>query len=409
MPACAGMMTRLLAIGLMSLAAPAAHAGIAFTPHLSEYSVLPRGSYADHTLVFTRIEDVYDREGNKVPLGTPALPPTPGTPTIPPGEHIDAALMLFRYLWVGNIFENTGVPYLDKHDQLFRVIANLGWQQGSEGVTRQSRLFDQRSNASGLGDVYLLGGIYGGQYRLGPLKANTLYSVTVKLPVGDYDQRSLLNIGTHYWTTIPQFALHAELFDRLQFDGTFAWQFNGSNDEPAYGGLTPTEPADVRNIELNLAWKFSEKWFVDAGWSHRESVGPNRFGKVTLSFKDPQPPLTACASLGVPPAQCSLLDNFRLDPVPGVREDRGVEGTLLTTGVYYVYRTSSVISVRAAIPIAGRGSQFPMEYDVYLGEPSGANMPISQQATVLNGVQESGAVSASPFYELRFVYLFWAP
>ena len=239
--------------------------------------------------------------------------------------------------------------------------------------------------------------------------------MTTKIPVGDYDTRSLLNIGTNYWTTIPQFAMHAELFGRLYFDGTAAYQFNGRNDSPAYGGLTPTDPADVYNFEGNLAWKLSEKWFVDLGYSYRKTVGPNKFEKVTVQFKDPLPAFTACANADINPNQCSAADNFRLVPVPGTREDRGVQGTLLTTSLYYIYRTSSVINFRVAMPIKGRGSQFPMDFNV-VTDPGG--VPISDcssassstcQRTVLNGVQEAAAVSASPFFELRFVYLVWAP
>ena len=40
---------------------------------------------------------------------------------------------------------------------------------------------------------------------------------TVKVPVGEYDREALLNVGTHYWSTIPQVAAHAELFGRLYF------------------------------------------------------------------------------------------------------------------------------------------------------------------------------------------------
>lgn len=404
----------------LALFVPVAEAGIVFTPHLSEYGILPRGTYADHTVIYTSITDVYDRDGIKVPLGTPKLPVTPGAPFIPPGESVDAALMLFRYLWIGNIFENTDVPYLNSHNQIFRVIATAGWQQGSDGVATQSRLFGLRSGGSGIGDLFVLNGIYTDEYRWGPVKGNGLWSVTTKIPVGDYDTTSLLNIGTNYWTTIPQFAMHAELFGRLYFDGTAAYQFNGRNDSPAYGGLTPTDPADLYNFEGNLAWKLSEKWFVDLGYSYRKTVGPNKFEKVTVAFKDPLPPFSGCAAAGIPVDQCTAADQFRLVPVPGTREDRGVQGTLLTTSLYYIYRTSSVINFRVAIPIKGRGSQFNMDYEVDRVDPAGLapDVRISNcasptnatcQRTVLNGVQEAAAVSASPFFELRFVYLVWAP
>jgi len=70
-------------------------------------------------------------------------------------------------------------------------------------------------------------------------------------------------------------------------------------------------------------------------------------------------------------------------------------------------------------PVAGRGSQFDITYDVctvpdcpgpdtFPQDGVGDNR-VSTVSTVLNGVQEAAAISASPYVELRFVYLFWAP
>ena len=67
--------------------AGAAQAGIVFTPHLSEYGPLPRGSYADHTYIYTQIDEIFDRNRQRKPLGETA---------IPPGSTVDAQLLLFR-------------------------------------------------------------------------------------------------------------------------------------------------------------------------------------------------------------------------------------------------------------------------------------------------------------------------
>ncbi len=407
---------RAILIALLCAAAPA-RASILFTPHLSEYADLPRGAYADHTLVYTRITEVFDDEGGVVPLGSPF---------VPEGEHVDAALLLFRYLWIGNLFENTRIPILNTHKQIFRVIANASWQEASEAINERSRLFGLHTGGNGVGDLFVLAGIYGNEHRWGPIKFNGLLSTTVKLPVGSYDTKSLLNVGTHYWTTIPQIALHADLFGRLQFDGTAAYQFNGRNDTPGYGGMTPSEPANVYNLEGNLAFKFSEKWFWDVGAFFRKSRGPNKFGNVTATFKDPQPATTLCANptgglipgILIPPEQCSLTSHFELIPVPGERQDKGIRQLYLSTSLYYIYRTSSVFDLRVSYPLNGRGSQFPMEYDVAAILPNGDRRAISDcadpadtvcQRPKLNGVQEAAAIPSAPLFELRFVYLFWAP
>jgi len=401
--------------GILLLAcAGTSHAGIVFTPHMSEYSHLSPGQYTEATFIFTDIQDIYDREGEKVHTGAPFLED---------GADVFASLMLLKSLWIGNVFRDTGVWYLRDHPQFCRIIGVLGWQQGSSEVVARDLTAGQHSGASGLGDLFGLCGIYGTEHQWGPLKVNGLLAGTVKAPIGRYDTDSLLNTGTNYWTYVPQFAYHAELFGRLYIDGTFAYQINGDNDTPAFGGLTPTRPADVRNIENNVAWKLSEHWFIDVGYSWRETVGPNRYDKYTLNLKDqPIPAQSACDNtnngLGVEIIDqnlCNSTSVFFIEPHPGPYYDRGIQGTLVTAGFYYIYRTSSVLNLRVAMPVEGRGGQIDAVYDIYNANPDGQGGYTRGSDTGLdttttqNAVQEAASVSASPYYELRFVYLFWAP
>jgi Putative MetA-pathway of phenol degradation len=407
-------MQRLLALAA-ALAAGSAQAGIIFTPHLSEYSKLPHGQYTEFMFVHTTIEDVYDRTGKRIHLGAPY---------VPKGESVEANIALMKFLWIGNVFRDSGIPVLSDHAQFCRVIGGLGWQQSSRKVVERGRLFGLTGGGNGLTDVFGLCGIYTGDYRFGPLTANGLVANTVKFPVGRFDREALLNTGTNYWSTIPQVALHAELWGRLILDATASYQFNGDNDQPAYGGMTPTRIADWRTQEVNLAFKWSEHWFTDVGFSHRESVGPNRFDQVTVSYKDPIPAQQACDNtnngLGIPiidPSLCNSSNRFYVTPKPGTYADRGIYGDALTAGVYYVYRTSSVLNLRVFYPLAGRGSQIDVDFEVcsdtVANRPpcttSSPNYVSSLPDVLLNGVQEAAATSASPYIEARFVYLFWAP
>jgi hypothetical protein len=395
------------------LPAPLAQAGIVFTPHLSEYSRLPPGQYTEFTLITTEIEHIYNREGEKIELGRPF---------VPAGDSTDAALGLVKFLWIGNLFRDTGIEFLAERPQFCRAIGVLGYQQNTGAIANRVRLFGQRPGANGIGDLFGLCGIYGKEHRFGPLKFNGLFATTVKFPIGDYDTQAALNIGTNYWSYIPQLALHAELFGRLYVDGTVAYQFNDNNDTPSFGGLTPTRVADVRNAEINFAWKFSERWFVDLGYSYRESVGSNYFDKVTINFKDqPLSPQSACDNtnngLGVRLVSQEVCDNpgsdqFFLEPRPGPYADRGTQGRLLTAGIYYVYRASTVLQLRMAQPVGGRGSEIDVIFDTCVQNPCVRDEPgndIADTPARLFGVQEAAAVSASPYFELRLVYLFWAP
>lgn len=408
-----------LAVLLLTMAG-SAHAGIVFTPHVSEYGILPAGMYAEYTLIATEIEAIYDKDGNKIKLGRPF---------VPAGDSTDAVIGLFKALWVGNVFRDSNIPYLKNHSQFCRAIGTVGYQQNTGAIANRVRLFNQRPGSNGIGDLFGLCGIYGSEHRLGPIKANGLFSTTVKFPIGRYDTRAALNTGTNYWSTIPQLALHAEVFGRFYIDGTVAYQINGNNSTPAFGGLTPTRIADVYNGEVNLAYKFSEHWFADIGYSYRRSVGSNKYDKVTINFEDqPLSPQSACDNtnngvtrtgnmLGValgPVVSQQLCDNpvsdqFFLQPRSGPYADNGVSGTLMTAGISYVYRASTVVQARVAQPIAGRGSQLDVVFDVCATQPCSQANATSQVTSRLFGVQEAAAVSASPFFELRIVHLFWAP
>ena len=391
-----------------------ARAGIVFQPHLSEYGRLPNGQYTETTFVWTEIEHIYDSNGKKIQTGTPF---------VLGGASTDAALGLFKSLWVGNLFRDTEIPILKDHPQFCRFIGVLGYQQNTEQIGDRSRLFGLRPGANGLGDLFTLCGIYGDEHLWGPVKANGLFATTVKFPVGRYDHDAILNTGTNYWTVIPQFAFHSEIYGRLYVDGTVALQINGDNDEPSAGGLTPTRIPDWINAEVNFAWKFSEHWFADIGYSYRASRGSNVYDQVTVNFEEqPLSPDSACANtnngigaIGLDPALTPEIcnnpasDQFYLNPHPGPYRDKGVFGKAVTFGFYYVYRTSSVLNFRAFVPIAGQGSQFTATYDVCTSQPCDASNAASTVDTQLFGVQEAAAISASPFFELRFVYLFWAP
>jgi hypothetical protein len=399
----------LLPAAALWLASAPTQAGIVFTPHLSEYARLPAGQYTEATLIFTEIEHIYDEDGNKIQIGRPF---------VSAGASTDAALALLKYLWVGNVFRDTNVWYLKDHPQFCRAIGVLGYQQNTEQVGDRTRVFGAKAGGNGPGDLFGLCGIYGDEHRWGPLQFNGLLATTVKAPVGRYDTDAVLNIGTNYWSVIPQFAFHAKLFDRLWLDGTFAYQFNGDNDTPSFLGLTPTDIANWRNYEINAAWKFSEHWFVDVGYGYRESVGSNRYEKLFITNEEPVNAEDGCRNLGLDTAgpQCNATNGFYVRSQPGTYTDKGIDGTLLTAGIYYIYRTSSVFQLRIAKPIDGRGSQITVPFDVYpaVADGNGGYEPdYTQRITVSTskqfGVQEAAAVSASPFLELRFVYLFWAP
>jgi len=409
-------MKQLSALLLGCLFWAGAHAGIVFTPHVSEYGILPAGQYTEFTLIGSEIEHIYDQDGNKVKLGVPF---------VPAGDSTDVGLGLIKYLWIGNLFRDSNIPILSTRSQFCRVIGTMGYQQNTGLIAARARLFAQRPGANGLGDVFGLCGIYGHEHRWGPLKFNGLIANTVKFPVGSYDTQAALNIGTNYWSTIPQLAFHAELYGRLYVDGTVAYQFNGNNNRPSFGGLTPTKPADVYNTEINLAFKWSEHWFTDIGFSRRESVGGNQYDRVTINFKDqPLGAQTACDNtnngvnnlgLGLGPVisqqlcDSPALDQFYLNPRAGPYKDKGTQGTLLTAGISYVYRASTVVQARVAKPISGRGGQIDAVFDVCATPECGPDNAVSQVVSRLYGVQEAAAVAASPYYELRLVYLFWAP
>jgi hypothetical protein len=398
---------RAAAAAAVLLASAGAQAGIVFTPHVSEYARLAPGQYTELTLVNTEIEKIYDENGKVVRVGTPF---------VPAGGSTDASLLLLKYAWFGNAFRDSDVWYLKDHPQFCRVIGTLQYQQNTEQVARRTRIFGAKPGGNGFGDVFGLCGVHTDEYRWGPVMANGMWATTVKFPVGNYDTDAILNTGTHYWSYIPSFAFHSELFGRIYVDGIFAYQINENNDSPSFLGLTPTRIADWRNYEVNVAWKFNEHWFAEVGYGHRESVGSNYYDKVDVTNEEPVRAEDGCRNLSLPPDQCNATNQFYVQsPAGAVYKDKGVEGTAITAGFVYIYRTSSVFNARVFVPIDGRGSQITVPFDVYNARPDGNGGYVRGNDTGINspsklfGVQEAAAVSASPFLELRFVYLFWAP
>lgn len=399
---------RLICAALLLCALGSAQAGIIFTPRLSEYARLAPGPYDEFAITYARIEDSFDRHGRRTPVGAPF---------VAPGQAIDAALLTYKALWVGQPFRDSGLTWLEDRELFCRAIFTAGWQQASRAVAERGRKFGDVSGGAGPGDVFALCGVYSEDLRWRSWKFNGLFSATLKLPVGRWDRDALLNVGTNYWSTIPQLGLHAQWRGRLFVDATLAWQLNGDNDDPAYGGMTPTRPADVRNAEANFAWKFSERWFADIGVSYRETVGSNRYDGVDIRNREPLEATEACNTLSLDPALCAATGLFILQSQPGAYRDEGVRATLLTAGLSYVYRNSTVLSLRALLPVEGRGAQLDISFDLYLAAPDPQNPgryaavgpPLLQTTSTLNGVQEAASVSASPAIELRLVHLFWAP
>jgi hypothetical protein len=400
---------RILIAGVaVACAATSAHAGFLFTPRVGEYGRVARAPYDEAQLYVSEIEKSFDRDGDKV---------TVGTPFVEPGESVRLALLSYKALWAGNLFRDTGVWGLRDHDQFCRLIVSAGWQQATGGAVRRSRVFGFHSGGSGPGDVFADCGIYGNDHSFGPLKVNGLVAVGLKAPVGRYDEDALLNTGTNYWTWFPQLAGHAELYGRLIADGIVALQVNGRDRDPAYGGLVPDEPADVFNAEGSLAWKFDEHWYANLGFSYLATTSDNRYGEVEVESREPLRADTLCDALNLGDTLCNSTNLFFAKAVPGEYRDDGVRLSVLTAGFSYVYRSSSVVSLRALVPLSGRGSQIDVPFDLYPAVPDltqpgrlrPAPVPVARSTSTLNGVQEAASAPASVGIELRIVYLFWAP
>jgi len=395
----AGLLTSGLLLLLLSRIA---QAGFILTPHLSEYDRLSPGSYLEANVIHTHIEKIFNRDGERIRIGTPGLPA---------GEFVNATLLQTKWLWIGESAENNGIPFLQRYQYFFRAIATAGWQEASPGLQDTSTLFGLRTQSAGLGDLFLLAGLYSDDHRFGPFNYNAILAATVKVPIGEYNEDTLLNMGTNYWTVAPIAAFHFDLGGRLLIDTAFSYQKNFSNDRPGYGGLVPSQAADVYTIESNFAWKFSEKFYADIGLSWRATNGANTFANPNLNRVDQPLPATGT----------TFPRTFYIEPVAGIYHDGGVNGLLATAGFYYIYRSSAVLNFRVAMPLRGKGSQFTLPFDVFTCGVTGVSVdnpcpppdpgaiPISRVDTELNGVQEAAAIPASMYFEARLVFLPWAP
>ncbi len=367
------------------LVASPAQAGIVFTPHLSEYQKLSRGFYFEGIVFYNSIDKVFDEKGNREALNGGTLK----------GEKVEVILNTYKFLWVTNPFRHTNVPILHDHDLFLRVVGGVGWQRSTRGAVANNSSFGLDSSAAGLADLFPLVGMYTKEHVWGPVQVNGLLAGVAKIPFGQYASDSALNIGTNYWSLMPLLAAHQTLYGRLFVDSVASYQFNFDDPRPAAGGLVPSEPADIFTLESNLAWKFSEHFYAEFGPVYSQSVGPNVFSKVTISNKEP------VAATGT-----QFPKIFFIRPQPGRYRDDGIASLLLSSGLYYVYRTSLVFNFRVYYPLLGRGSVFNVPFDVATS-PNGPS--VATVSADLPGVSEAASVPATPLFEFRLVYLPWAP
>ncbi|MDI3258810.1 MAG: transporter [Sinobacteraceae bacterium] len=407
---------RAWAAALLAAALPA-QASFIFFPGLDEYAPLARGPYVDFTLDYTHIDKIYDETGQSVDLGGGQ---------VPPGESLESVLLLPRFLWIGNVFRDTKVPILNTRNQVFRLIQPIGWQMASANLRALDERFGLKSRGAGLGDTFLLFGLYGHEHHWGVMHFNGLLATTFKLPyLGQYDEQSLLNVGTNYLTIAPQLAGHAEFFGRLFVDATAAYQVNYKNDKPAFGGLYPSDPADVYNLEGSFGWKWAPRFYTTVGALFRASIGANRYANPDLNLvQQPTPanppliqiPGLVSALLPVPLPAPPNPAIFFTSPHPGIYQDQGVRATMLSFGFNYVHRDSLVFDFRVLWPVEGKGSFFKLPYDTYLAVPSLTQPGAYERGpflttvnTRVSGVGEAAAIPASPQFLFRIVWLPWAP
>lgn len=384
------MNTWRMSAGLIAfwLSGGAANAGLVFLPHMGEYGKAVPGQYTGASLYYASYSDYYSRDEKVLH-------------TIRGGAEINTVFLASA--WVGNLFRDTDVPFLKDRPQICGMGIAFAKVQAYGSLREIAEFGGLAAGNNSYGDLLGLCTLQDITRTFGPVRGHIQLTGLVKFPIGDYDTGALFNLATNYWTYVPQLSLHADI-GHLVVDATAAHQFNENNDHPQADGGVPTRLADWRNTAINVGWKFTHRWWVDAGFAYNRSVGSNTYDQ--FDSKPARQPVAGsgfCGGLGPP---CLATGEFFLGPRPGSYQDRGTFSKVVSASIYYVYRSSMIVNIRGARAIAGRGSQFDVIYDVCTTgvDNCGPTVPHFEVPYVATGVGEAAAVVSEPFYELRFIF-----
>ena len=320
-------------------------------PALGRYLPLYPAFHASAAMVVEPRDRSFDAAGNEQGSATPQL----AGQTRMPQQRLD-----LKAVWTFPLFEAAEVPFFA--DRLHTVRLHGGYSRNSTRGTLADFARDTSDDAStqadslsvtsrGLSDLTL----EFGSWLLGSsdwrTRQETPYSVLLllgaRLPTGYYDRDAPSSPGSNTAAGHVQLGGYARPWRGAHLEAGLGYRAFLKNQDPAFGGLHPTNQGDAWFWDASLSQRLFGSWYAAAFVDGHDSA-PNSYADVRFAPNAPAAPSTA------PPS-----DNF---PTPGVYRDQGTR--LLRAGFslqgFVAQRWQ--LGLHYALPLSGRSGEFDLPY-----------------------------------------------
>lgn len=318
------------------------------SPRFARYMPLYPGQYGDFAVQRDSRSRTFDASGTERDTGVPTLAGETGF------SRTDVVAGL---TWHLPLFEDYDIPFISSTQHLLRVQLRYARTEtdgplaafiADDSDDADTNADDLRNNGSGIGDVTVEGGsfLYGaGNWRTrerSPLAV--LFKAGLRLNFGNYDRDAPTSAGTNTPAFHAVLGVHAQPWTGGFLDVGIGRRAYLKNQDPAFGGLAPTQQGDDTWFDVTLAQQFGGRFFATAFYFDR-SGDPNQYTPVLFAPNPPEPPPNS--------------DNF---PTPGIYHDRGTE--LQTVGLALDFFASQrwQLGLQWTHPTGGRSGQFNLPY-----------------------------------------------
>ncbi len=324
-----------------------AQAAEAPVPEFARYRPLYPGLYGDFYLSRDRQDQSFDARGDEQDSATPSLA---GESRFP--EQTFAA----RFRWYFPMFEEEQLPFFSKRLHTARLTARLAQADAEGAIAGFAERNALETESSGLGDLTLEFGSFlagSGDWRDGkPAAFSLLALLGYNAPTGRHDVNAPYNVGSNESSYHFQLGAHWQPADGWLVDAGLTLRQFEQNEEPAFGGVEPSQRGDETIWDFSLARRFGQSFFVTAFYYDRDGDANE--------YENPR-------FIANPPAPASGMQTF---PTPGVYRDAGTQLQALGLSLSWFVRQNWLLGLHVFRPTDGESGEF--------------NLPFSQQPNSCN-------------------------
>ena len=370
----------LLAIAAVASADPS-------IPALAPYAALHPGLTVTGAVSYEPGTGAFDRDGHRHSDAFPAIGGGNETPAVR-GD--------LNFAWTFPLFQDEGVPFLSTRLHTFRLTLRGDPLLDATGPVADFASANGHVPAEdGIGDLtFEIGSFLWGseswEARGGTPPRTILALMAIDLPVGIYDTDAAVNSGSNTFAFRPTLGAHTQILPTVFADTGLAYEWRKTNEDPAFGGLDPSEPGNRLFADAALSWRAWPSLYVSGLLRYRNGR-PNGYVDPMFAPNAPTPPA-----------------GFENRPALSHYEDDG--SWLLSVGprADWFVGQNVRLGASALFPLAGEGGQFVLPFENRLQgceQLAGGCTPSDGGSVLVDGLGQARAL-ASPTIRLDLTWAF---